>query len=850
MKKHSRTLSLMLCVLLILSLFAAVHAAETDPGEKATYVLHYDVDGDGYDGPELQYFSPYRIQATMNGKEITMKNCIFSLYNTVNGEVIPVYCTDINVLAKSNYAYRRLNLEDSTFAAHASEQIRAIVSNGFYPQAVSGESDAQHALRVKEELKRLGDAAGVEDLTIGEAITGTQCAIWQAAHGSELVFKDFVLNMYTTDVSDSVRYYDICNEERINGHTKYKASTSENVNLNAENDKWIGSRIQAVYSYLLSLDPMPPTGTVVSGNSFQKIDDVRSFDNGDGTCDVVITATVKVRMESGDRLTVTASVGEHQTAAALSDGTQTVRLTLENVPLEQLEQKVQLTITGMQTGGDVYLYDAEGDRETSQSMVGKNDSQLPVYAAVSVTPNAANDDRILNIYKTTKVATGNDTYDRVPLEGITFDVYLVAELRDYLMGTVLLPEAGEYDYPETPDFTLVTDAEGWASINFTQKGMPDGVYLVVEREHPAIKAPVEPFYVIMPSTNPEGTGHIYEITVQPKNDVKGGVRIEKDVIELGNDSASVDAYSDHTWIIGTNIPDDLPLGKSFVISDTLDSRLDYVGNLRVTVESKDGETVAATLTEGVDYLLNVKDADSLGPGKPSDSFTVSLTQIGMAKAGSSGGDMLRVYFDARINANARMGIEIPNRATVNYTNSVNFDFSAESDRPEVYTGGATLRKVDAGNEETLLPGAVFEVYRYATPAEVAAGGDALTHIPGVSGAVLQMSFFDNEALQGDKVTSATSDDQGKVTVYGLAYGEYLLVETKAPDGYNLLDGAVTISIDGTTHTAEKAVTVKNVSGSHLPATGGIGTAVYYVTGISLLLAAVVFLATGKRKKYE
>ena len=72
MKKYSRFLPLLLCILLVLPLATAVYGADMDPGEKGTYVLHYDVDGDGYDGANLIYFSPYRIQAVMNGKEITM----------------------------------------------------------------------------------------------------------------------------------------------------------------------------------------------------------------------------------------------------------------------------------------------------------------------------------------------------------------------------------------------------------------------------------------------------------------------------------------------------------------------------------------------------------------------------------------------------------------------------------------------------------------------------------------------------------------------------------------------------------------------------------------------------------
>ncbi|MBR6826017.1 MAG: SpaH/EbpB family LPXTG-anchored major pilin, partial [Oscillospiraceae bacterium] len=367
--------------------------------------------------------------------------------------------------------------------------------------------------------------------------------------------------------------------------------------------------------------------------------------------------------------------------------------------------------------------------------------------SISSSITETHNDRILNFYKTTPIPNGADDSPRHPLEGITFDIYFVAEFKEYLSGQIKLPDATEYETPSAADFTLVTNQDGRVSINLTQKGMPDGVYLVVEREHPAIKAPVDPFYVIMPATNAEGTGYDYEITVQPKNEVKGNVRIEKDVISLGTNSASVDAYEAHTWIIGTNIPEDIANGKSFVISDTLDPRLDYIGNMRVQVETADGKTVVTTLEEGKDYILQVTDSDSMTAQTPSDAFSITLTPVGMVHVGGSMGEdsvenyMFRVYFDAQINGNAKVDEDIPNEATLDYTNSVNFDFSAKSDKPVVKTGAAKILKVDGNEHSLLLPGAEFEVYRNATEQEVAAG-EGLHYIPGSIAPMVKVSFFD------------------------------------------------------------------------------------------------------------
>ncbi len=848
MKSLKRVLSLLIAAVLAMSMAGTVFAAE-EYEETDEYVLNHNVSDDDYDGPRFQYFSPYITDYAYDGSPSYIQSNIFSLYNTITKEVIPAYCTDIKVGALPDHRYRRQNLEDSTYAAGAAGLLRAIVQEGFYIVPDSAQTTEEHAARVAEKLQELGKASGVTDLTIGEAISGTQTAIWQAAHGSELVFTDFVRTIYTTKMPSATKYYDLCNEERINGHVNYTVSNYGKVTLDEEADVWLNSRIKAVYDYLLSLEPVAPAVRAVSAASFVDLSaPVRSV-NSDGTYDVSVTATVDVDMTAQDTLTLSAVVDStHYAAASLRDGRQTLTLTVEDVPASLASNDVILEIDGLQTVSEVVLYDAYGERETAQSMIGMDNSQLPVHASVLAT-----EERVINFYKTTVVATGTDSYIRRPLEGITFDIYFVAEMEDYLYGNTTLPEPEDFERPENADYVAVTDSNGCATVNLTQLGMPDGVYLVEEREHIAIKAPVAPFYVYIPATNADGTGYEYEITVQPKNDVEGTMRVEKDINTLGNNQSTVDAYANHTWIIGTNVPKDIAHGKRFVVTDTLDNRLDYVGNVRVRVETADGQSVIATLEEDTHFVMTVTDVDSLSEGKPSDTFKLELTAAGMSAVAESLGEnsfddyMLRIYFDSRVNANAGMGEEISNQAILHYTNSVNFDFEVESDEPVVYTGGVNLRKVDAGDNGTVLPGAVFELYRAATAEEVTAGSENLTTIAGVVGPVVKVSFFDNGALHGERVTEVISDEEGKVTIYGLAFGEYYLLETQAPAGYNLLGDAMKLTINATSHTEENEIVIANVSGAILPETGGIGTWVFTVTGITLMLFSTAYLIAKKRK---
>lgn len=838
-----RILALLTAMVLLASVIPAVWADEEDD---SVYVLNYGVEGDGYDGPNNQYFSPYLVDYIYDGNPHRYHQIfIFSLYNTVSNEVIPTYCTDTLVGVTPGSQYRRMNLEDSTFAAGSAGRLRAIVKNGFYVKQRSGETEEEYALRVKENVSQLGAACGVADLTLGEAISGTQLAIWQAAHGSLLEYTDYVASVYTEKFPSAYAHYDLCHEERANGHY-----TLDNYGrITADSKAYISERIKAVYNYLLSLDPVAIANPAVSPASFIKMSVPEVTAKEDGTCDVSVTTTVDVSMEDGDYLTLTADLNDAYTQSiALQDGKQELTLTISGVPAELADEEVHLTIQGVQTASEVFMYDANGDREKSQTVIGMDDTPMPVYARVR-----AAEERVLNFYKTSKVAEGNDSVGAYPLEGISFDLYYIASMEDYLSLNVILPEAKAYDYSElTPVHTVITDQNGKASANFTHHGLPDGAYLIVEREHPAIQNPIDPFYVIMPSHVDE-RGYIYEFTAEPKNDVKGGVTIEKDVISLGNDESSVDAGTDHTWIISANIPDDIVGGKSYVISDTLDHRLDYVGNMKVQLETVDGETVLTPLTADADYILTLNDQDSMSEGTPSDSFTVALTPAAMGKISGALGNnaygdyRLRVYFDAKINGNAEVGVEIPNEANVAYVNSVNFEFDAKSDQPIVYTGGAVLKKVDASNHKKVLPGAEFEVYRNATESEVAAG-ENLVYFEGIAAPMVKVLFFDNAAMEGERVSVSASDETGMVEIYGLAYGTYYILETKAPAGYNLLGDVKQIVIDAASHLEENGVIVENTSGMVLPSTGGSGTRILTIVGFSLVTVSVVLLIALKRKE--
>ena len=90
---------------------------------------------------------------------------------------------------------------------------------------------------------------------------------------------------------------------------------------------------------------------------------------------------------------------------------------------------------------------------------------------------------------------------------------------------------------------------------------------------------------------------------------------------------------------------------------------------------------------------------------------------------------------------------------------------------------------------------------------------------------------------------------------------WYLVETKAPDSYNILEAPVPVTIvdakedvlDGKVTDADIAtglvpLTVENDDGFQLPTTGGMGTILFTAVGIVLMGAAVILFIVVRRKR--
>lgn len=265
-------------------------------------------------------------------------------------------------------------------------------------------------------------------------------------------------------------------------------------------------------------------------------------------------------------------------------------------------------------------------------------------------------------------------------------------------------------------------------------------------------------------------------------------------------------------------------------------------------------TYTATITVGngmKNYVFH--DAMSNGLTLKKDSITVTGATGYTVKETPDAGDTLTITFvdgleagtvititySATINENALTDDPENNTAYVSFGDE-NSNNKTPSSTTQTWNAQIAVVKYDGNNTEetkddTALSGAGFKLKNT----------DGKYYHLNITGENRVVEWKDDIA-DGDEHTSGAD---GKIPAFtGLADGNYTLVETTVPAGYNKAeDTAITIEQgDYTAANLEQSKDVLNNKGAVLPSTGGIGTTMFYVVGGALVLIAVVLLVTRRR----
>lgn len=385
-------------------------------------------------------------------------------------------------------------------------------------------------------------------------------------------------------------------------------------------------------------------------------------------------------------------------------------------------------------------------------------------------------------------------------------------------------------------------------------------------------------YYLIKDNGPVGDGESFSLyvvqvvgptTISPK---VGTTTSEKKVKDTNDTTGTTSDWQDSA---DYDIGDSVPFQLKATLANNVSSYTTYKVVFHDTLSK--GLTLDATYAEGTNTVtsgVTVK----MGEENVTSHFTITaeVNEKGetiltvecddVKKFGAGNSSVITVEYTATLNTNAVPGSAgNPNKVKLEYSNNPNKSETGNNETGEtpedvviVFTYKTIVNKVtknpdynpEVGGSEEYIPlkGAGFTLYKKNTSGEYVKVG---------------------EELKGDDMTTFTWS--------GLDDGDYKLVETTTPAGYNTIapieftitaehevksDNPTLTSLSGevTSGTAATGVVnftpntdngslstkVVNNSGTQLPETGGMGTTLFYVLGSVLVLAAVVLLVTKKR----
>lgn len=294
----------------------------------------------------------------------------------------------------------------------------------------------------------------------------------------------------------------------------------------------------------------------------------------------------------------------------------------------------------------------------------------------------------------------------------------------------------------------------------------------------------------------------------------------------------------------------------YSFSDALDSGLTADANsVKVMVQNP--------ATGGTAQSETQVRADDYTAALDSTSNTLKVTINDLKSVKDMGGNaiaitpnsVVNVYYTAQLNTNAKVaGKSNDNTVTLTYSNNPGTDSHGDTTPATVrdYTYQLMLMKVDSSDNSKGLQNAKFTIQ--ATGADEGAS----------------KKYVQKDGSLGDAAYEFTSGADGSIAVSGLDAGEYTVVETQAPTGYNTVPSFTfqiypvykdttgdidTIRVQ-TSNANVSAINVydgvvdlvvKDKAGMTLPLTGQNGIALLWIVGGVMVAAGAVYLVRSRKK---
>lgn len=331
---------------------------------------------------------------------------------------------------------------------------------------------------------------------------------------------------------------------------------------------------------------------------------------------------------------------------------------------------------------------------------------------------------------------------------------------------------------------------------------------------------------------------VKNVEAAPKSDVPEVEKKVKDINDSTGETSGWQDSADHD--IGDSVP--------FQLTATLANNVEAYRTYKVVFH----DTLSAGLTYNNDAKVTFNGTDVTNKFTitcENGQLTISCNNV--KEFGATNSSQIVVEYTATLNENANIGATgNPNVVYLEYSNNPNWTGNGQpgetpdeptgktpEDKVIVFTFKVVVNKVDENNKA--LAGAGFTLFK----------------LDKKTGEYAQIG----EELTGNQMT--------QFVWKGLDDGDYKLVETTTPAGYNTIDDiyfTITAEHDvlsdnptltkleggdmftGEVSTGTLTGEVINKSGVELPETGGIGTTLFYTFGAILALGAAVLLITKKR----